>query len=160
MSRLMGRLPFKGIYSPFRRPLCPSPRLPCLSSPYSFEARQVLATTYDAITQAEAGYPTRMARIMNRKAQEAREKGEWIDIHDYNPCAPGKYDTIIRNVNDRMLRTEISEILGIPTMPGKWSSAQMAICTATSAIPSSPALFARILERLVGCFLSWTQLPQ
>ena len=67
---------------------------------------------------------------MNRKAQDAREKGEWIDIHDYVPCAPGKYDTVVSNVNDGMLRTEVSEILGIPYLgqaaeddAKKWSSA-------------------------------------
>ena len=109
----MGKLPFKGIYNPLRKPLCP-PRLPSLCSPFSFEARQNLVKTYDTITRAKAGYPTRMARIMNRKAQDAREKGEWIDIHDYVPCAPGKYDTVVSNVNDGMLRTEVSEILGIP----------------------------------------------
>lgn len=96
----------------------PQTSLPSSSSfsllPIFFRSCQDLVKKYDTITRAAAGYPTRMAHIMNRKAQEAREKGGWIDVHDYVPCAPGKYDTIVSNVNDGVLRTEVSEILGIP----------------------------------------------
>lgn len=110
----MGKLPFKGIYTPLRKPLClPPRRLHYHSFPYSINACQGLVKTYDTLIQARAGFPTRMACVMKRKAKEAREKGEWIDIHDYVPCAPGKYDTVVSNVNDGMLRTEVSEILGI-----------------------------------------------
>ena len=115
MSRLMGKLPFKGIYTPLRKPLClPPRRFHYHSFPYSINACQGLVKTYDTLIQARAGFPTRMACVMKRKAKEAREKGEWIDIHDYDHSEPGKYDTIISNVNDEILRTEISEILGIP----------------------------------------------
>lgn len=81
---------------------------------YPVKARQAPSGTYDAIARTLADYPSNINHINEKKWQEARDRGGWIDIHDYDPAAPDEYDVIIRDVDGGKLRTEISEALSIP----------------------------------------------
>jgi hypothetical protein len=47
----------------------------------------------------------------DKKAREAIERGEFVDIHD---IGSDDFDVLITDVNDGLLRTEVAEVLGVP----------------------------------------------
>lgn len=51
---------------------------------------------------------------INRKHQkEAKECGEYFDLHDIGGVDPMDYDVLISDVDDERLRGEVAEIVGI-----------------------------------------------
>ena len=49
-----------------------------------------------------------------KKAKEAIECGQFIDIHNIGGVDPKDYDVLIKDMSDNKLRTEIAELLGVP----------------------------------------------
>lgn len=114
--RILKSRPFKRLYSPLKGTLC-SPLQHQLCSPfcsYPAKAHQVPSGIYDVIARTLADYPSNINHINEKKWQEARDRGEWIDIHDYDPAAQNEYDITIRDVDGGKLQTELSEALSIP----------------------------------------------
>lgn len=50
--------------------------------------------------------------------KEAIERGQFVDIHDIGPVDPKDYDVLITDVDNHVLQTEISELVGIPYIQG------------------------------------------
>lgn len=50
----------------------------------------------------------------NKCLQEAKERGEYVDIHDIGGVDPEDYDVWISDVNHEKLRGEVAETVGIP----------------------------------------------
>ena len=69
--------------------------------------------TYGVVARHLASYPSHLNRIAERKRQEAKNHGEYVDIHDFDGIAPDNYDVLITGVDDGKLRSEISQGLGI-----------------------------------------------
>jgi hypothetical protein len=55
-----------------------------------------------------------LAYFTRKRQQEAKERGEFIDIHDIGGTDPGDFDVLISDVDDEKLRGEVTEIVGIP----------------------------------------------
>ena len=60
----------------------------------------------------------RSSFFADKKAKEAIERGEFIDIHDIGGVDPEDHGVIITDMSDYttnyMLQTEIAELLGVP----------------------------------------------
>jgi hypothetical protein len=54
------------------------------------------------------------AYFTRKLQEEAKQRGEYIDIHDVGGVDPKDYDVLITDVNDETLRTEVSQVVGIP----------------------------------------------
>ncbi|CUS10267.1 unnamed protein product [Tuber aestivum] len=52
--------------------------------------------------------------IAREREKEAMERGEYVDIHAIGNLDPRDYDVLIPDVDDKKLRGEIAEIVGIP----------------------------------------------
>jgi hypothetical protein len=51
---------------------------------------------------------------VRKNLEEARDRGEFIDIHDVGNVDPKDYDVLITDVNDEKLQSEIAKVMGIP----------------------------------------------
>src|SRR5205823_2976133 len=94
MFRLPSRQTLKALRSPLRDPLCNPPRSP-LHNPLCYPlSRHVLTVpfsglpSYDTITRRFSSYPNLPAFFAYKHQQEARDRGEIIDIHDVGGVDP------------------------------------------------------------------------
>ncbi len=69
--------------------------------------------TYDTIARRFSSHPNPLAFFAHKRQQEARDRGEFIDIHDVGGVDPEDFDVLITDVNDEKLRSEIAEAVGI-----------------------------------------------
>jgi len=74
--------------------------------------------SYATINRRFSSEPNPIHFFTEKKAKEAIERGEFIDIHDIGGVDPEDHDVIITDMSDytsdNMLRTDIAELLGIP----------------------------------------------
>ena len=70
--------------------------------------------SYATIIRRFSSEPNPTDFFAEKKAKEAIERGEFIDIHDIGGVDPNDYDVLITDMSDNTLRTEISELLGVP----------------------------------------------
>jgi len=70
--------------------------------------------SYATIARRFSSQPNPLNYFASNKAKEAKERGEFIDIHDIGGVDPKDYDVLITDVDDNILRTEVSELVGIP----------------------------------------------
>ena len=70
--------------------------------------------SYATINQRFSSEPNPIRFFAEKKANEAIERGEFIDIHDIGGVDPEDYDVLITDMSDNKLRTEIAELLGVP----------------------------------------------
>lgn len=54
------------------------------------------------------------AYFIRKRQQEAKDRGEYVDIHDIGGVDPEDFDVLISDVDDEKLRGEIAETVGIP----------------------------------------------
>ena len=54
------------------------------------------------------------AYFTRKHQQDARNRGEFIDIHDVGAVDPADYDVLLSDVDHKKLQTEIAEMVGIP----------------------------------------------
>ncbi len=122
MFRLPNRQTFKALHSPLRGPLR-SPRHSPLCSPLHYPLRlsssramQVPFSgppTYDTVAQRFSSYPNPLAFFARKRQEEARDRGEFVDIHDIGGVDPKDFDVLITDIDDEKLRSEIAEVMGI-----------------------------------------------
>jgi len=70
--------------------------------------------SYATIARRFTSQPNPLDYFASKKAKEAKERGEFIDIHDIGGVDPKDFDVLITDMDDNSLRTEISELIGIP----------------------------------------------
>jgi hypothetical protein len=106
--------PHNPLCSPVRDPLCNLLRNPHTRYVHIEHAPFSELPSYAAIAQRFSSRPNPLDYFASKRAKEAKERGEFIDIHDIGGVDPKDYDVLITDVNDNKLRTEISELVGIP----------------------------------------------
>jgi hypothetical protein len=55
-----------------------------------------------------------MTFFTEKKAKEAIDRGEFIDIHDVGGVEPEDFDVLIRDMTDNNLRSDVAELIGMP----------------------------------------------
>jgi hypothetical protein len=108
MLRLPSRQALKALRNPLRGPLQtrylhdePAP----FSGPPSYAT---LAQRFSASN------PSPIRFFAQKAAKAARERGEFVDIHDISGVDPNNYDVLITDIDNNTLHSEISELVGIP----------------------------------------------
>jgi hypothetical protein len=61
-----------------------------------------------------ASSPSPISFFSQKRAKEAVERGIFVDIHDIGGTDPKDYDVLITDIDNDTLRSEISELVGIP----------------------------------------------
>jgi hypothetical protein len=69
--------------------------------------------TYDTLARRFSSSPSPLAFFINKRQQEARDRGEFIDIHNVGGVDPKDYDVLITDIDSNKLRSEIAEVIGI-----------------------------------------------
>jgi hypothetical protein len=70
--------------------------------------------SYTTIARRFSCQPNPLIYFTDKRAKEAKERNEFIDIHDIGPVDPKDYDVLLTDITDNMLRIDIAEIVGIP----------------------------------------------
>jgi hypothetical protein len=116
MPRLPSRQALKALRNPFRSPL-PNPLRGPLQTRHLYTAPApfsgppsyaTLARRFSALSPSPIGF------FGQKRAQEAIERGEFVDIHDVGGTDPKDYDVLITDMTNETLQSEISELVGIP----------------------------------------------
>jgi hypothetical protein len=79
----------------------------------SCKPRSLDLPTYDTIRRRFSSQPNLVEFYAAKSSQEARERGDFVDIHDAAGVGPEGHDVLITDVTDEKLRTELSAIMGI-----------------------------------------------
>lgn len=108
MFRLPSRQIFKALRSPLRYPLRLSSR-----DVHTMQVPYTRPVTYDTLARRFSSSPSLLALFINKRQQEARDRGEFIDIHDVGGVDPKDYDVLITDIDSNKLRSEIAEVIGI-----------------------------------------------
>jgi hypothetical protein len=58
--------------------------------------------------------PSPISFFSQKRANEAVERGEFVDVHDIGGVDPKDHDVLITDMNNETLKSEISELVGIP----------------------------------------------
>jgi hypothetical protein len=112
MFRLPNRQPFKALHSPLRSPLQYPLRL---SSSYATQVPYSGPPSYDTINRRfSSHYPNPLAFFARKRQEEARDRGEFVDIRDIGGPDPKDFDVLITDIDDEKLRTEVADVMGIP----------------------------------------------
>ncbi|KAH0609461.1 uncharacterized protein H6S33_012947 [Morchella sextelata] len=106
MFRLLSRQAFKAVPRPGLR-LSASRHVHSMQVPYSGPP------SYDTIFRRFSSNVDPQAYFTRKRQQEAKERGEFIDIHDIGRD-PSDYDVLITDIKHETLETTIAEELGIP----------------------------------------------
>jgi hypothetical protein len=80
----------------------------------SWEAPFLGTASYAAMNERFSSYPRPLILFTEKKEKEAIERGEFVDIHDPSGPDPSHFDVLITDVDDCLLRSDISELIGIP----------------------------------------------
>lgn len=111
MLRLPGQQALKPLRDPLRRPFRNALHIRHVhdeKAPFSGPP------SYATIAQRFSSHPHPLTFFKEKKAKEAKERGEFIDIHDIGGVSPNDYDVFITDIDDRKLRSEVAEVIGIP----------------------------------------------
>ena len=127
MLRLSSQQALRALYNPLRNPLT-SPLSKPLRNPLPNPLRHPPQTrlvhndqapfsgppSYATIAQRFSSSPNPLVFVTEKRANEAKERGEFIDIHDVRGIMPKDYDVLRTDITAGTLRDEIAEIVGIP----------------------------------------------
>ncbi len=69
--------------------------------------------SYETLFRRFSSHPNPLNFFAEKRWQEAKERGEYFDIHDAGRMEPDSFDVLITDLNDRKFRSEISQVLGI-----------------------------------------------
>jgi hypothetical protein len=70
--------------------------------------------SYATITRRFSSTPNPLGFVTEKRANEAKDRGEFVDIHDARGIMPKDYDVLLTDVTANILRDEVAEIAGIP----------------------------------------------
>ncbi|RPB15818.1 hypothetical protein P167DRAFT_602907 [Morchella conica CCBAS932] len=108
MFKLLSRQAFKAVPRPgLRLPTSTSRQIHSMQLPYSGPPN------YDTIARRFSSNVDPQAYFTRKRQQEAKDRGEFVDIHDIGRD-PSDYDVLITDVKHETLETTIAEELGIP----------------------------------------------
>jgi hypothetical protein len=109
MFRLLSRQAFKAVPRPvFRLSTGTSRRIHSVQLPYSGPP------SYDTIARRFSSSQIDPQTFFARKRQqEAKERGEYVDIHDIGGVDPKDFDILITDIDHGKLQHEIAEAVGI-----------------------------------------------
>jgi hypothetical protein len=119
MLRLPSQRAVKTLRSPLRNPLrnpLPSPLCKPLQIRHVHIEQAPFSGSpgYATITRRFSSYPNPLYFFTEKRAKERIERGEFVDIHDIGRADPTDYDVLITDVDDSILRSQISELVGVP----------------------------------------------
>jgi hypothetical protein len=109
MFRLPSRQIFKTLRSPLRYPLRLSSR-----DVHTIQVPDTAPATYDTLARRFSSSLSPLGFFINKRQQEARDRGEFIDIYDVGGVRPKDHDVLITDIDSKKLRSEIGEVIGIP----------------------------------------------
>lgn len=104
MFRLFSRRAVEAVSRRFRPSA--SRRIHSIQPPYTGPPSYDTIARRLALSQVDP-----QAYFTRKRQQEAKDRGEFVDIHDIGGI---DYDILITDVNDEKLRGEIAETVGIP----------------------------------------------
>ena len=55
-----------------------------------------------------------MSFLVKKKAEEAKKRGEFVDVHDIGGVDPESFDVLITDIDKGTLHSDISELVGLP----------------------------------------------
>jgi hypothetical protein len=114
MFRLPNRQTFKALHSPLRSPLRSPLHYPLrLSSSRAMQVPFFGPPTYDTIARRFSSYPNPLAFFARKRQEEARDRGEFVNIYDIGGIDPKDFDVLITDIDNEKLRFEIAEVIGI-----------------------------------------------
>src|SRR5580700_8696120 len=111
MFRLPINQALKRLRHPLRNPLSNSLRT---CRVHNLKAPSLRPESYDAINRHFSSFPDPLEIFIEKKEKEAMERGEFIDVHDSSGLDPNQFDVLITDVDESVLRSDISELVGIP----------------------------------------------
>jgi hypothetical protein len=119
-------------------------------------------STYDIVARRFSSYPNPTDFFVRKNLEEARDRGEFIDIHDVSGVDPKDYDVLITDMDYEKLRSKIAEVVGIQylvkaTEADADNVVQIGMVMYTAG--SSARYFHVLLVmpvKLIGFFSSWT----
>lgn len=68
---------------------------------------------YETLARRFSSDPSPLAFYPTRKQEAAKERGEFVDIHDSIRPDPKNYDVLIPDMNQCTLETDIAELVGV-----------------------------------------------
>lgn len=109
MFRLLSRQAFKAVHRPGLRLSngTASRQIHSMLLPY------IGPPSYDTIARRFPPDVDPQAYFTREHQQEAKERGEYVDIHDIGGTDPEDFDVLISDVDEK-LRGEVAETVGIP----------------------------------------------
>src|SRR5271154_6641847 len=116
MLKLLSRQALKALRSPFHssfpNPLCGPLQTRHL---YTVPAPFSRPPSYATLTRRfSTSSPSPISFFGEKREKEATERGEFIDIHDMGGTDTKDYDVLLAGIDNNMLQSEISELVGIP----------------------------------------------
>ncbi|KAI9767813.1 MAG: hypothetical protein M1840_005494 [Geoglossum simile] len=105
--------------------------------------------SYDTITRRFSLHPNPHSFFARKSQQQARDRGEFVDIHDIGGPDPHGYDVLITDVDEKTLRSEIAEIVGVPYLGKSTESDANAVVRVGHGY-----LFGRNIRTIFPCVVS------
>jgi hypothetical protein len=117
MFRFASRQTFKTLRSPLRSSLrCSLRYSSCPDSRHIHNGQTPFCgpPSYETVARRfSSSHPNPQAYFLHKRQQEAKERGEFVDIHDIGGENPNDYDILLCDLTDKKLRTEVAKITGI-----------------------------------------------
>jgi hypothetical protein len=116
MLRIPSRQALKALHNPFRNPL-PNPlRIPLQMRHLHYEAAPFSGPpSYATLAQRfSSSSPGPIRFFLQKAAEEAIGRGEYVDVHDISGVDPKDYDVLITEIDHSTLHSEISKLVDIP----------------------------------------------
>jgi hypothetical protein len=123
----MLRLPRRWTLNTFRSPFYASYRYLGPSSRHSYrypspsfrhvhtdEAPYSGPPSYETINRRFSSHPNPYSFFIRQSQQEAIDRGQFVDIHAIDGPDPNSYDVLIKDVDEKILRSDIAKIVGVP----------------------------------------------
>ena len=151
MLRLPSRQALKALRNPFRSLLSNPLRGPLqtrhlYTAPAPFSGPPSYATLARRFSDLS---PSPIGFFGQKRAQEAIERGEFVDIHDIGGTDPKDYDVLITDMTNETLQSEISELVGIPYLQEATKDQADEVAREIHGF-----LYGRKLRQILPCFLS------
>lgn len=70
--------------------------------------------TYVTLARRFSSDPNPLDYFAKKKDKKAIKRGQFVDVHDPQIVVPEDFDVLIMDMNDKKLRSEVSELVGIP----------------------------------------------
>lgn len=120
MIRLPSQRSLKALRNTFRNPLRNRLPNPLRNPPQTRQIHIEQAPgppSYATTAQRFSSHPNPLNFFAEKKVNQVIARGDYIDIHDIGGVDPNDYDVLITDItdmNDNILRSNVSDLVGIP----------------------------------------------